>query len=307
MTHWLDPTTWELDVETARSIYREDQAALKKRRTRRVKNLYAMQVAQLIDAALAGGAVREAETTFRWDVSGECANPSTIETWSSGIGGRVVLLVPCRTGCEPCLAQRRRLWSARALDEARAACRTWLATLTVRPEELYKAQCAARMERERAGVSWEDLTPGEQFGLKSRHIGYEVTKWLKRVRKRCGEEWTLQGVPSSAGAIRYLLVVEAHKSGEPHYHLLMHETSEWASIRYDWLKLAPRENGPQIDAQWGLGFSAFKLIPADKATYATKYLSKSLLARVRASKGYGERTISDAPNRGEIRPTNTSF
>ena len=337
MNDAYDPRTWPLDVNTARAIYREDRERQHKAEARRARGLYTFQFAKLVESAIAGGAVRKGDGQFwEWDVSHGCLNPGHIRHFNSGMQGTVEMIIPCRTQCANCLKVRSSIWTARALTEAHRCNRTWLATLTLAPEQLYAAEATARLRHDHAfslarvsrgdfrnrrtrfvECEWGDLTPGDQFGLTVSVAGEAITTWLKRVRKRCLEEWLLQGhgtfdkerdrwaIPDSA--IRYLLVVEKHKSGAPHWHLLVHERYPELQIRYDWLKLQPRKPRitewwmpPQIDARWDLGFSSFKLKPAKLAPYVTKYIAKSLLARVRASKRYGERT----PSGNDLTPHN---
>lgn len=110
----------------------------------------------------------------------------------------------------------------------------------------------------------EETTP--EILVRHFGIGPEITRYLKRVRKE------------SKSSFRYLLVMEAHKSGLPHYHMLLHEKPFGGEIPKRILKY-----------QWHLGHTDFKLVDdaQHKAEYMCKYLAKSLLARVRASKGYG--------------------
>lgn len=103
-----------------------------------------------------------------------------------------------------------------------------------------------------------------QFNKHVNAIGPEIGKFLKRVRKNTGAK------------LRYLLVAEPHKSGLPHFHMLIHQCDTHIPVRYDDLK-----------SQWRLGFSAWKLTDYKSASYVCKYLSKSLRARVRASQAYG--------------------
>ena len=262
-----------------------------------VKNLATQQIARMIAQALAGGGRRLYGNTFEWDVSKGCQLPFRVVFHTTGIGGTVELLSPCRSNCEVCLRDRSRLWRRRATVEGQQATRNWLVTLTLSPDQHYKATLLAERKLRHAGVTWAELPPGRQFAAKANVVGAEVQKWLKRVRKRCTQEWPLAELREAkvvlpATLIRYLLVVEQHVSGEPHWHLLLHEQSEWTPIRHDWLNKAPRENGPQVDARWPLGFASYKLIPAERCTYVAKYLSKSLLVRVRASKRYGELAAS---------------
>lgn len=179
--------------------------------------------------------------------------------------------VRCRK-CPACLRARAKLWRQRMVSEIRAAERTWFITLTLSPEAHYKALCAARLRLSRGGTRFDELSPEEQFAERHRSINDELTRFVKRVRKNSGSE------------IRLILVCEAHKSGLPHYHGLIHEGSIDRPVRYSVLKNAWRE-----------GFGAYKLVHEGDAPagYCAKYLSKSALARVRASQGYG-RGLSDA-------------
>ena len=100
-----------------------------------------------------------------------------------------------------------------------------------------------------------------------REISVEITLMLKRMRK-------------AGMQFRYCIVMEAHASGLPHYHLLLHEFGDQISHA----KLTPL---------WVFGFSRWKLAEDNRhaSVYAAKYLSKNSEARVRASLYYGK-TIS---------------
>lgn len=169
----------------------------------------------------------------------------------------------CRK-CDGCLAHRRRLWTARAVHEIDVAGRTWFGTLTVAPANRLRFQYLA----ERAcGVSHiEALDASERFAALSAQLGKEATRFMKRLRKQ-------------VGPFRYLLVTEAHKSGDPHLHMLLHEFGQ--PIR----KAA-------IESHWNVGFSQWKLVEQDRraAVYVCKYLAKDALTRVRASQRYGQAT-----------------
>src|SRR5205814_1472707 len=81
----------------------------------------------------------------------------------------------------------------------------------------------------------------------------------------------------SAARFRYLLIAEAHKSGVPHFHMLLHEPDVANTVRHATLR-----------DQWRYGFTNFKLVSDPRAAgYIAKYLAKDALARVRASKDYG--------------------
>lgn len=185
--------------------------------------------------------------------------------------------VRCRQ-CPECLKARARHWRLRAEAECAATQgRTWFVTLTCRPAEHSKAYHLACHRLAAQGLDFDRLPRDEQFRERVNSLGPEITRWLKRVRKVSGAK------------LRYLLVVEAHKSGLPHFHMLLHEVDPAKPVR-----------ASVIQGQWHLGFSQSKLVAQDDnraASYATKYLTKSSLTRCRASQGYGltegNTTISD--------------
>ena len=187
------------------------------------------------------------------------------------------LEVRCRR-CSNCLAHRRRLWSARVASELRSheaiGARTWFGTLTLSPEQQFIALAQARTEWARAGKDFDkDNTEEQQFILRHRTISRWLTLYLKRVRKQAS-------VP-----FRYLLVCEKHKSGLPHYHILIHEDG-------------PGRNIPKriLNDQWIHGFSRWKLVEdLRQGTYLCKYLAKSPEARVRASGHYGRVPLGPTP------------
>jgi len=179
------------------------------------------------------------------------------------------LEVPCRQ-CPNCLRRRAAHWRIRAYAEYRAAARTWFGTLTLSPDQHYQVLQACRLVASKNGDDF-DLFPSEQqFAERHRCISREITLYVKRLRKYSGAE------------LRLLCVCEAHKSGLPHYHILIHEVNPQLPVRHSLLK-----------KQWRVGFSDFKLVTSTAAAgYVTKYLSKSAQARVRASLDYGN-TSSD--------------
>ena len=182
--------------------------------------------------------------------------------------------VRCRK-CENCLRKRAAHWRIRALAEYRAAeavgARTWFGTLTLAPEHRMKVLNLCRKGKFRVpnweqGIDFDALSENDKFRAKHAVISEELTRFVKRVRK------------NSKAVIRILVVAEAHKDGEPHYHLLLHETQPETPVRQRVL----------TDA-WKWGFSSFTLCRDNRqASYVCKYLAKSSLARVRASLDYGE-------------------
>lgn len=157
------------------------------------------------------------------------------------------------------------LWSERAKAEVRNAARTWFGTLTFRPEVHVRFINLARQRLAVQGVDFDSLPFGEQFSELHRQAGGEITKYVKRLRKECVDPF------------RMICVAEHHKSGLPHYHLLIHELTE-GSVKHS-----------ALSSQWQLGFEKWRLITdLNQAGYVCKYLSKASVARVRASAGYGE-------------------
>lgn len=226
--------------------------------------------------ALAARALREggrsiSPVAVEWDISGNCSDPYTtnrVARRAEGNGPGVQyldIITRCRK-CENCRTAKQRLWTARARAEITMAPRTWFGTLTLSPEAQYYFLAIARQVADEAIGKYEDATPEQQFMRRCWAISPDITKWLKRVRKESGSE------------LRFLLVAEAHKSGEPHYHCLIHETDFAQPVRKRTLQ-----------TQWKLGFSQWKLVTdLGGARYVTKYINKGSLARVRASIRYGQ-------------------
>lgn len=269
-------------------------------------------VKSLMAKALAHGARRTSVCSCTWDISGDCESPYLTEivgrpagreSWRAALhrtvhglsdpreqrsfgpwtmrrdlrrvtvrgNTEVPLTVELWTRCRKCAAccnQRAKLWRARAYEEARAAPRTWFGTLTVNPGNAHLLMSATRKRLADQGVDLDTLPAAERFRERCRELGREVQLFLKRLRKQ------------TKAPIRYLCVVERHKSGEPHLHMLVHEVSPDLPVRH-----------AQLTQQWALGFTQWKLI-ADvrSAGYVTKYVAKDSVARVRASKRYGATT-----------------
>jgi hypothetical protein len=176
---------------------------------------------------------------------------------------------PCRK-CEPCLLTRSQLWAARARDEIAIAPRTWFGTLTLAPAQALQAKFAAEIELTKRGHCLDEVSKADHFRAVAAVVSPEITRTLKRIRK------------NSEARIRYLLVCEAHEGGGPHdgvphWHILLHEHHGKVTKR-------------KLEASWRYGFSHFRLVDKQAtktAWYVCKYLSKSALARVRASQSYG--------------------
>lgn len=197
------------------------------------------------------------ERTSEYSLAGDCEAPMTISVLAATNPGVLappetaadfvaVQHVRCRK-CKPCLRSRQRQWVYRIAREVEATPgRTWFVTLTVDPKN-----------RALAGSARD---PAQAFAHVARWLGTEVQKYLKRLRK-------------SGAALRYIAVVEPHKDGYPHMHILVHETG--APIRKK-----------SIQAGWTLGFSSAKLADEGARSYIAKYLTKTA-GRLRASLKYG--------------------
>jgi len=240
--------------------------------------------------AYGAGATIHGPGHAEWDISERCESPVQrhmhVSTYRRGdhygTGSNRAVWVELWTRCRHCVAclrMRRKLWTARACQEMRRSKRTWMVTLTLRPEEHYRVLAA---------LSREKRSEAEEFIARHEVIGKTITKYLKRVR-------------AESGSFRYLLVLEAHKSGLPHYHLLVHEGDN--PLRWECLT-----------EQWSVGYVQAVLVKdgdlyketyyehnkrrwrwttepgaqSKVARYVAKYLAKSVLARVRASQRYGD-------------------
>lgn len=249
------------------------------------------QIERIAQKALAHGATRHSYRNVEWDVSGKCENPIPVDLFSRATGNlkninhkvsngvvfkrtvnprpamTVLMHVPCRK-CRTCLAIKAWKWRHRAIWEIAQAERTWFGTLTLRPEEHYKLDLLAKTHE-------RNITETDYVGVfdgRAREAGKLVTKYFKRLRKETRQPF------------RYLLVTEIHDGettspemkGRPHMHILLHEFAG-QPFRKELLQ-----------RQWPHGFTNWKLVSdAKAASYITKYVSKALDARVRASINYG--------------------
>lgn len=160
---------------------------------------------------------------------------------------------PCRR-CPKCLQFRQMKWRERALAEIQAWPRTWFVTLTFSPEHL------AGVLQEAALMSSPEATEAR---VERAAFGH-VQRYLKRLRK-------------DGCDFRYLAVYErGEETGRSHYHLLVHEVKP----------LTKRH----LERQWRSHVHA-RLV-AEKArgaaSYLTKYATKSIDIRPRASRYYGD-------------------
>lgn len=220
--------------------------------------------------------------------------PGTVKRWKRrNYMAQVELQVRCRK-CDKCKAYRGRLWRHRAIAETQRAERTWFGTLTIRPDQQYRLEGAARLAY---GQNWDGLSHDAQFAALAAQAGKLVTLWLKRVRANGGmsaaQRLAYRRQAEQAGspkeiepvAFRYLVTCEVHNGsdtsvemrGRPHFHFLIHENAG-APLRKD-----------GIAQPWEWGFTNIKLVKGIAgAMYVAKYLSKADDVRVRASENYGQ-------------------
>ena len=242
------------------------------------------EVAALIRVALGAGGRMVSRTVCEWDVSNSCSSPVLMEyvgrpaaedgeKYVRIAGGtkttlRLDMWVACRK-CPACLRRRRRVWTVRAAAEITQAQRTWFVTLTLAPARLYLCETIAKKRDILYDEREQEVRDRERFAV----IVEEIQRFFKRIRK------------NSKAKLRYICVQELHKSGQPHYHLLIHE-------------VAGTLTKSVLRAAWTWGFSQAKLADPQTAIYVCKYLTKSEGARVRASLGYGKRTTAYSASDG---------
>lgn len=263
---------------------------------------------RLAGTALAEGADRLTQSHIEWDVAGNCHAPVGIElhvrpdAWAfqsrpegfpldwwdafkkAGLIQKelrskgfaydghasshpiwLTLMTRCRR-CKACLRARAMKWRNAALCELERSSRTWFCTFTLREDEQWLNTCRASEAARKRSVVFSDLSPGDQFRESVRAFGPSLTRYLKRVRKNSGAK------------MRYLLVAEAHKSGLPHFHALLHEMDPARPLRKRC-----------IEDAWGYGFTNVKLVNDQApAWYVCKYLTKDVATRVRSSLHYGK-------------------
>lgn len=231
--------------------------------------------------ALARGGKRTAALTTEWDIAGtgklRCLHPvRTTNVYRQGDDDWLLGLPPDRANqyaditarcrvCDNCLKLRGYEWKQRMQRETLMWPRSWWGTVTLAPYHHDRARNLARLRASRNGQRYDGLSEGERFSYLTDVIGEWITTYQKRVRE------------AATGPVRLVFVAEKHKSGLPHYHAIWHECQLGA--------LSER----LLSRRWGLGFTQWRVVRTAEsaAGYVAKYLTKSLLARVRASKAYG--------------------
>ncbi len=227
-----------------------------------------------VKAALAGGQVGQSSWVGPWEPY--CDNPVTVnrrvtsrESHGAVMIGKlkvsdmlksleVSINVPCRR-CKKCLEFRQCRWRERAVNECDKANRTWWICLTFSPIHL-------------AGVLLEARS-GELKDIE-RAAYRHVQKYFKRLRK--------------AGSVfRYFAVYErGDKHGRSHYHLLLHETGSKPILNETIQEIWPSNVWVRLLGSEDAGRTA---------SYITKYATKSLDIRPRASVLYGKTSFPPIP------------
>lgn len=210
--------------------------------------------------ALRGGQISRSEFVAPWKPA--CDRPATVgrRIRAGGLDRSIEVqaLVPCRK-CERCLQIRQCQWKDRALIEIERSKRTWFLTLTF--NDIHLAGCKAKATQEVGADPTERL---------EKACYRDVQKYLKRLRAKF-----------SGLKFRYLAVFElGEKTGRPHYHLLIHEVGQ--------RPVSQRE----LDNDWPSFINARLVAKAadGAAVYVTKYATKSVIFRIRASGAYGKMT-----------------
>lgn len=197
-------------------------------------------------------------------------------------------------------------WSHRAVREYFRAANTWLGTITLSPFQHQRLDAAVAAKAHATGAYWQTLwTEEDYFRERCEVFGRWISLWLKRVREadqRRRNGWHDGTMPDAICALvrgrtrrnfSYLLVAEKHKSGRPHWHILLHEDYPDALIRADEYYVTQKgvvrvDEKAMVRKTWALGFTQFERCRDSRsAGYLCKYLAKDMLWRVRASQQYG--------------------
>ena len=164
---------------------------------------------------------------------------------------------PCRR-CPKCLQFRQMRWRERAMNEIAQSKRSWFITLTFSPVHLAGILLAAKSA---------DVTAVDAAAYA------HVQRYFKRLRKN-----------QPLLRFRYLAVYErGEETGRSHYHVLLHETGTRPVTKRSLEEAWPSNvHARLVDGTAG-----------GAAGYITKYTTKSIDIRPRASSYYGNhRNIS---------------
>lgn len=177
----------------------------------------------------------------------------------------VSMLVPCRK-CPKCLWLRRETWKTRIKAETSAP--TIFATLTFSEDLLDQKR---RLFDEKYDCAPDEILShpsmwGQSLAQYERLFYSDVHDWLRRCRRNLDTKF------------RYFVGFEfGDKSGREHYHVALHFARK-------------SDHFPQlVQDQWPCRAGAdWAISTEDVSGYLSKYGSKSLVTRPRASVSYGE-------------------
>jgi len=225
--------------------------------------------------ALLSGAPTLTPTAINWHVAPWCEAPvlsqrSHLQVRNPDgtyVNGRELNIFAACRKCAGCLRHRANDWFGRMMRELSIAHTTYMVTLTLRPEARYQIEALARQ-------SLRDPLAGEPvFKDRARALVRELQLYVKRCR-------------SHQPPLRYVWVIEPHKDGQPHVHILWHLSVPPSEYKCD------TEGYPLfLRTQWRLGFTTMRIVAHDSKEaggYVAKYLSKESGCAVRASQKYGE-------------------
>lgn len=224
--------------------------------------------------------------------------------WPVGVRAyHVTSLVKCKT-CQWCKLMRACGWGHRVEEVCNEHVANWLGTVTLSPFEHSRIDMLRdRVVRRTKLPEWFIEEQGsfdaaqaeayrkDVFRARCAVFSKWLTSWLEAYRER--RRRALGRRPE----FKYLMVAEEHKSGLPHFHLLLHE-KEWGELvrldeMYSFWDRKHQTWSVRVDDAAGLrktwvqGFTSFELVrDAHGASYVCKYLSKEMLWRVRASLRY---------------------
>ncbi len=266
---------------------------------RLVSRSTAMEIAK---KALSQGATLKLPT-IEWDCAGDCLEPIAISyegrpgtrsgerrppSYTPVDDGKPIfidMMVSCRTKCPACLKKRAYRWALSINKELAFALRSWMVTLTCKPEYLVWAKLET-LSRFQGDLDIKD--PDVQFRKLCSVIGEDLTLYLKRLRKRLVAKAGREG-RNERPTFRYCAVFEKHKSGEPHIHVVVHSHIGTVPILWEDLVRDQTLLNQVVGERWPHGFVEAHIIKGNHSKsgyYLAKYLSKEAAARVRASRSY---------------------
>lgn len=210
------------------------------------------------------------------------------------------MVVPCRTACRACLRKRRHryqsMMSRGMLYAIMRGGRAWFGSLTMAPgfRPRVEAEALAAMRTMHgAEVCWHSLPPFERDAFRSRAFNAYLVRWWDRIKKALP--------PEQRQSVHLYKVIEWHKDGFPHAHVVIVENDPETSLPHallesEWRLVLPGKRAVRVtlngvsrvykDTAHRLGFTKFKLVETGEGTgekairrsaaYVAKYLGKAL-------------------------------